>query len=179
MPIPTDLKIILDTAAAEHMENRPNESVLCKGERLQKIRDDLKTSIDNWYRQNPDTEFDFNGHTYPSLLAPSSPNKPPRRVVVGYLQDCLEAVNEGHEALRDARRYCRRNNLQAPYWLTENREVPVSASDYQRFIQKHCVYRVQTPAEALTQREINILTSLRPTANPYRSSSQRFLHHPY
>lgn len=179
MPIPTDLKMILDAAAAEHMENRPNESVLRKGERLQKIRDELKASIDDWYRQNPDTEFDFDGHTYPSLLAPTSLNEPPRRVIVGYLQDCLEAVMDGHDALRDARKYCRRNNLQAPYWLTENREVPVSATDYQRFINKHCFFRVQTPAENLTRRETNILTSLRPSAIPFRSPSQRFLHHPY
>lgn len=179
MPIPADLKIILDAAAAEHIENRLDESVLEKGERLQKIREDLKMQIDDWYRQNPTTEFDFDGQPYPSLIAPSSPGKAPRRVRVGYLQDCLEAIMDGHDAMRDARRYCMRNSLQAPYWLTENREVPVNAPDYQRFIQRHCVLRVQTPAENLTQREVNILTSLRPTTSPYRSSSQRFLHTPY
>jgi hypothetical protein len=179
MTIPTDLKIILDASAAEHMQVVPGESATNKGIRLESIRIQLKKQIDNWYSENPHTDFSFNGSYYPCLLTPSSPSSSPRSVRIGYLDDCREAVMEGHNALRDARRYCMKNSIQAPYWLTENREVPVTAVDYQRFLQRHCTIKVKTSGDSMTQRDFAILTSLRLTVSPYKPDAQRFVFRPY
>lgn len=181
MTIPAELEAYLREAAAAHMEVNKDESVAERGARLEQVRETLRKQIDAWYERNPNTDFTFDGEYYPSLTvrAPnSSPRVKTRKVQVGFLEDCRQAVIEGHAAMRDARRYCMSNHVQTPFWLTESREVPVTAEDYQRFISRHCTLTVNTSADHMTHRDFAILTSLHLRVSPFPS---KFLqrHQPY
>lgn len=181
MPIPSDLNIILNTAFAELMDVGLTES---RRETISRVRDELMNQVERWCQQNPNSDPDNSGLLYPLCTSQTTPELTPVITTRDieeelqrdcFLEGCYEMYSLGQDALRDARSFCRDHNLQAPYWLTENREVPVSATDYQRFIRTHCVIRLQTPAENLTRRELDILTSLRLSTSPHTSFPPRVL----